>query len=272
MMNSRLHKINLELNVYRLQLINHPLYAHVIEVEDFQIFMEQHVFAVWDFMSLLKSLQRGLTCTEIPWKPIGNPIIRRFINEIVLSEESDLNNKGEIASHYELYIDAMNEIGANTKLIDSFLDVLDSGFSTNEALDKTEINQETKDFVNFTFSTLNENSIHKIAAVFTFGREDLIPDMFIQILKEMQNKGQENISKLIYYLERHIEIDGDNHGPISLKMIEEMCGDNTQKWNEVAEIAKEALKKRISLWDGILESITKKDSKTISFDQLLHNN
>jgi hypothetical protein len=217
--------------------------------------MEQHIFAVWDFMSLLKALQRGLTCVELPWKPVGSPTTRRFINEIVLGEETDVDRNGEVASHFELYLDAMTEIGADTQTIQAFLTLIENGRSVEEALNEVDINPETRNFVNFTFSILQTNSIHQIASVFTFGREDLIPEMFIEILKEMQAKGQANISKLLYYLERHIEVDGDDHGPISLKMIEELCGDDEQKWNEVLESAKAALQMRIQLWNGVLASL-----------------
>ena len=254
-MNSHLAKINTELATSRQELIAHPLYSQVSEIEDFQSFMEQHIFAVWDFMSLLKALQRGLTCVELPWKPVGSPTTRRFINEIVLGEETDVDRKGEVASHFELYLDAMTEIGANTQTIQAFLSLIENGRSVEEALNEVDINPETRNFVNFTFSILQTNSIHRIASVFTFGREDLIPEMFIEILKEMQAKGQANISKLLYYLERHIEVDGDDHGPISLKMIEELCGDDEQKWNEVLESAKAALQMRIQLWNGVLASL-----------------
>jgi len=252
-MNPHLSKINSELAPLRQQLINHPLYAQVSEIEDFQAFMEQHIFAVWDFMSLLKALQRGLTCVEVPWKPVVSPTTRRFINEIVLGEESDVDANGEVASHFELYIDAMNQIGADTKTIENFLESVEKGLSVEAALETVAINPETRAFVNFTFSILQTNSIHRIASVFTFGREDLIPDMFIQILREMQAKGQQNISKLLYYLERHIEVDSDDHGPISLKMMEELCGDDEQKWNEALESAKAALQMRIQLWNGLLK-------------------
>jgi hypothetical protein len=254
-MNPHLSKINTELATSRQELIAHPLYSQVSEIEDFQSFMEQHIFAVWDFMSLLKALQRGLTCVELPWKPVGSPTTRRFINEIVLGEETDVDRNGEVASHFELYLDAMTEIGADTQTIQAFLTLIENGRSVEEALNEVDINPETRNFVNFTFSILQTNSIHCIASVFTFGREDLIPEMFIEILKEMQAKGQANISKLLYYLERHIEVDGDDHGPISLKMIEELCGDDEQKWNEVLESAKAALQMRIQLWNGVLASL-----------------
>lgn len=254
-MNLNLSKINTELATLRKELIAHPLYSQIREIEDFQSFMEQHIFAVWDFMSLLKALQRGLTCVELPWKPVGSTTTRRFINEIVLGEESDMDRNGEVTSHFELYLEAMSEIGANTQTIQTFLTLIENGRSVQEALNEVDINPETRNFVNFTFSILQTNSIHRVASVFTFGREDLIPEMFIEILKEMQAKGQANLSKLLYYLERHIEVDGDDHGPISLKMIEELCGDDEQKWNEVLESAKAALQIRIHLWNGVLASL-----------------
>lgn len=254
-MNPHISKINKELAELRQELITHPLYAQVSEIEDFQAFMEEHIFAVWDFMSLLKALQRGLTSVELPWKPVGSPTTRRFINEIVLGEESDMDPNGEVASHFELYLEAMKEIGANTKTIESFLELIQNGHSVEAALNEVDINPETRNFVNFTFSILKINSIHQIASVFTFGREDLIPEMFIQILKEMESKGQKNISKLLYYLERHIEVDGNDHGPISLKMIEELCDDDEQKWIEVLESAKIALQMRIKLWNGVSQKL-----------------
>ena len=255
-MNPSLSKINNELSELRKNLLDHPLYTEVKSVEDFQAFMEQHIFAVWDFMSLLKSLQCGLTRVELPWKPVGSPTTRRFINEIVLGEESDIDSNGEIASHFELYLDAMKQIGADTKTIQLFIEFIDNGKTIEEALQLVDVNQETRDFVNFTFSVIQSKSIHRIASVFTFGREDLIPEMFIQILREMKSKGQTNISKLLYYLERHIEVDGDDHGPISLRMMEEVCGDDEQKWDEALASAKEAMQMRIKLWNGILYNLT----------------
>ncbi|MNE89881.1 hypothetical protein D3C80_1873380 [compost metagenome] len=106
---------------------------------------------------------------------------------------------------------------------------------------------------------IEEGKAHKIAAAFTFGREDLIPSMFTEILKSFQeNFPETDLSKLIYYFERHIELDADEHGPIAMQMITELCGTDVQKWAEVEEISILALEKRIGLWDAIEESIMMK--------------
>jgi len=255
-MNPQIDQLQAALSAHRNKLLEHPMYAQIITIEDFQSFMEQHIFAVWDFMSLLKSLQRELTCVEVPWSPKGSPITRRFINEIVLGEESDLDKDGKVLSHFEMYLEAMQQIGANTLPIHQLTEWLSYGKTLDEALYQLEIREETREFVRFTFEIIESGQIHKIAALFTFGREDLIPDMFIEILREMQSQGKGNIDKLLYYLERHIEVDGGDHGPISLQMMDEICGTDVMKWQEATEVSIQALEKRYALWDGIQASLS----------------
>lgn len=250
-MEPHIAKLQAALSSKRSALLAHPMYAQINSIEDFQCFMEQHIFAVWDFMSLLKALQRALTCVEVPWAPKGSPVTRRFINEIVLGEESDLDSNGKVLSHFEMYLEAMQQIGANTLPIHQLTEWLSYGKTLDEALYQLDIREETRAFVRYTFEIINSGQLHKIAALFTFGREDLIPDMFIEILREMQNQGQANIDKLLYYLERHIEVDGGDHGPISLKMMEEICGGDLVKWEEATEVSLIALEKRYQLWDGV---------------------
>ena len=116
-----------------------------------------------------------------------------------------------------------------------------------------------KDFLDFTFRVIDEGKSHEIAAAFTFGREDLVPSMFTEILRNFQANFPENdLSKLIYYFERHIELDTDEHGPMAMKMITELCGTDAQKWTDVEEISILALEKRIGLWDAIEEQIMMK--------------
>jgi hypothetical protein len=251
--------INAKIEPQKELLLHHPLYKKVQTIEDLQCFLENHVYAVWDFMSLLKALQAKLTCTTTPWFATKNPETRYLINEIVLAEESDLSIDGRRLSHYEMYIEAMQSCGANTTGIEHFLSEVDSLQNIFVAIKKSSLHPNIKNFLDFTFKVIEEGKAHKIAAAFTFGREDLIPSMFTEILKNFQeNFPKTDLSKLIYYFERHIELDADEHGPMAMKMITELCGDSEQKWAEVEEVSILALEKRIGLWDAIEESILMK--------------
>ncbi|WP_269686428.1 DUF3050 domain-containing protein [Flavobacterium lacustre] len=251
--------INAKIEPQKELLLHHPLYKKVQTIEDLQSFLENHVYAVWDFMSLLKALQAKLTCTTTPWFATKNPETRYLINEIVLAEESDLSIDGRRLSHYEMYIEAMQSCGANTTGIEHFLSEVDSLQNIFVAIKKSTLHPNIKNFLDFTFKVIEEGKAHKIAAAFTFGREDLIPSMFTEILKNFQeNFPKTDLSKLIYYFERHIELDADEHGPMAMKMITELCGDSEQKWAEVEEVSILALEKRVGLWDAIEESILMK--------------
>jgi len=247
------------------QINEHPLYKTLETIDDIKTFMEIHVFAVWDFMSLLKALQNHLTTTCIPWTPKGHGEAARFINEIVMGEESDVNELGEAKSHYEMYLDAMDQIQADTSGIKAFLNSLSQGNDIDTALETQQVDTEICKFINFTFDVIKTQKAHCIAAAFTFGREDVIPDMFLEIIQHSKTNDNDNrYSKLLYYLNRHIEIDGDEHGPISLKMVETLCGNDTEKWNEVLNTAKQALKYRLILWNHIYKSILKGKAELIS--------
>ncbi|MBB1192660.1 heme oxygenase [Flavobacterium sp. SOK18b] len=248
--------INNSIQSQKEQLLQHTLYNKVRTIEDLQCFLENHVYAVWDFMSLLKALQSKLTCTTTPWFATSNPETRYLINEIVLAEESDLTLDGKRSSHYEMYIEAMKACNASTAGIQEFLNEVDSLKNIFVAIKTSNLHPNIKAFLDFTFRVIEEGKSHEIAAAFTFGREDLIPSMFTEILKNFQaNFPETDLSKLIYYFERHIELDGDEHGPMAMKMITELCGTDEQKWSDVEEVSKMALEKRIGLWDAIEEQL-----------------
>jgi len=240
------------------RLANHPLYSAFETVEDLHIFMESHVFAVWDFMSLLKTLQRGLTCVEVPWIPSRFPASRRLVNEIVLGEESDIYGTRPI-SHFELYIHAMKECGACTLAIESLLTHLRDGADWSSALARSSAPEPAQRFVRSTFEVIERGRLHEIAAAFTFGREDLIPDMFRGFIRDLDTAVDERMSgrfaTLRWYLDRHIEVDGEDHGPMALKMLSELCGTDALKWGEATDAAVTALLARIALWDSIAASL-----------------
>lgn len=251
--------INNSIQTQKQQLLNHSLYAKINTIEDLHQFLENHVYAVWDFMSLLKALQNKLTCTTIPWFATLYPETRYLINEIVLAEESDLSIDGRRLSHFEMYVEAMQDCGAKTTGIEHFLQEANSLQNIFVAIKKSDLHPNIKAFLDFTFRIIEEGKPHKIAAAFTFGREDLIPSMFTEILKGFQlNFPDNDLNKLLYYFERHIELDADEHGPMAMKMITELCGEDPKKWSEVEAISILALEKRIGLWDAIEETIVRK--------------
>ncbi len=260
-----LHKIkmmqellNETITLSRKRLLQHPLYNCINTTADLQLFMQSHVFAVWDFMSLLKALQQQLTCTTLPWKPVGDTQLRYLINEIVLAEETDMDSNGHRMSHYEMYLDAMKAAGIDTQKteqkIASWTDVAAVLDEENLASLPAHVSQ----FLKNTFQVIQRGKAHEIAAAFTYGREDLIPEMFTEIIAGLDKSAVEiDLSKIKYYFDRHIELDGDEHGPMAHKMVSLLCGDDPVKWQEATNVSKAALESRYELFSGITSAIAK---------------
>jgi Protein of unknown function (DUF3050) len=243
------------LEPYRSVLANHQIYASLQTIGDIRTFMEHHVFAVWDFMSLLKSLQRQFSCVDVPWLPKGSPRVRRLINEIVLGEESD-DVDGSLA-HFELYHAAMIAAGANTGPIDAFLRDLGNGSNVEAALANGAVPPGSRAFVAKTFEFINTGEPHIIAAAFTFGREEPIPDMFRRLVGSLAQRQTTALQPLMLYLDRHIELDEDHHGPMAEEMIAELCDNDMWRWNEATDAAILAQSARLNLWDSVLNEIAR---------------
>jgi Protein of unknown function (DUF3050) len=254
-MDSRIEKIQASIDGLRKDVINHNVYTVIKDVESLKIFMEYHVYAVWDFMSLLKSLQNTLTCTSVPWFPKGAPDTRYFINEIVLGEESDTDMFGKRKSHFEMYLDAMKALGASTASIEIFISKMKETNHLQTAFYNANTPKEVMEFVDFTFSIISSRKPHLVSSVFTFGREELIPSMFAEIVNDIALNNQNTVSLFKYYLERHIEVDSNHHGKLSLQITENLCGNNLFAWQEAEDMAIKALQMRIRLWDGACSKI-----------------
>lgn len=237
------------------RLLAHPIYYAVRDERALRVFMRAHVFCVWDFMALLKSLQRALTCVDVPWFPTGDRAARRFINEIVLAEESDPHPAGGFASHFELYHEAMRDCGADTRPVDEFLARVRAGQDVRTALGDPAVPRGVAEFVASTFAVIETGGAHRIAAAFAFGREDVIPDMFRRLVKGLAQDAPAQWGTFFHYLNRHIEVDGAEHGPLAEALFRNLCGDDLVRRREAEESARAALTARIHLWDAVLADI-----------------
>jgi hypothetical protein len=248
-------------------LLDHPVYGEIDGVESLHVFMEHHVFAVWDFMSLLKSLQRTLTCIEVPWVPVANTLGSRFINEIVLAEESDGDGELGFVSHFELYRRAMIQCGASTAGIDGFVNNLRQGKTIDKALESNQVGAAARKFVLQTFQTIEKGQVDAVASAFTFGREDLLPALFQRIVDELNVEASGGLEIFRYYLQRHIGLDGEEHGPMAGRLMQSLCGSDEHRWQVAEHAALAALEARRELWDGIYQIIRRRkgagDSLTV---------
>ena len=251
-MNQGLDNLKAQIEPVRSRLLEHPVYSKIKDLDGLRRFSEIHVFAVWDFMSLLKSLQIGLTCVQLPWMPVGTANTRYLINEIVLGEESDVDEFENRISHFELYLKAMQQMEASTSKIDGLFRAISSGPSIVDAIEQSTLPTGVKNFLSFTFDISLNAPLHVKAAVFTFGREDLIPNMFMKLLEEIHTETPGKVSTFKYYIERHIEVDGGHHSHLALEMVASLCGDQEEKWKEAANASQKALELRYGLWDAVM--------------------
>ncbi|MGA0556826.1 DUF3050 domain-containing protein [Larkinella sp. VNQ87] len=254
-MNERIELLKSTIEPLRQEIIHHPVYTQMHDLDDLKVFMHFHSYAVWDFMSLLKTLQNKLTCTNVPWFPTGSADTRFLINEIVTGEESDVDPNGNRKSHFELYQEAMRQCGADTASLETFTATLQQTGKLDAAFQAAQTPIEARDFVDFTFRVIATDKPHVQSAVFTFGREDLIPGMFFAIINDIHHRFPETVSIFKYYLERHIEVDGDHHSHLALQMTANLCGDNNDLWQEAERATIDALRKRIRLWDGVARQL-----------------
>ncbi|HLN28451.1 MAG TPA: DUF3050 domain-containing protein [Gemmataceae bacterium] len=248
---TRLQRLRERLVPFKAALLDHRVYREIDDLQALHVFMEQHVFAVWDFMSLLKALQRRLCCVEVPWLPTSSPLGSRLVNEIVLGEESDEDGQDGFISHFDLYHRAMIQAGASTTAIDSFLSHLRRGKPISAALEAAAAANCVRSFVEQTFRFIEEGDLCAIASAFTFGREDLLPAVFQRIVDELNMQSGGGLEDFKYYLHRHIGLDEEQHGPMANRLLLDLCGSDEARWRVAEQAAVESLKARQELWDGI---------------------
>lgn len=253
-MNERPSDATGDLDLLRNRMVEHPVFRAIRDIESLRTFMEAHVFAVWDFMSLLKRLQRDLTCVEIPWMPPRDRQAAQLINQIVLGEETDVGPSGEPVSHLELYLGAMREVGANTAGFEQFQTALASGAALAGAFDHAAVAPFIRGFTGHTLHIAANAPVLAVMASFFYGREDIIPRMFSNLLEKWRI-GADQAPTFVYYLKRHIEVDSDQHGPAAKAILAAATADDPLRGLQVLNAARQSIEARIQLWDGLLKSL-----------------
>jgi hypothetical protein len=239
----------------RTRLIDHPVYARLDGLEALQVFMQHHVYAVWDFMCLLKTLQSRLTCISALWCPPADAGAARLINEIVLAEETDSVPGGGFASHFQLYVQAMRQCGADAAPVTRLVELISRGAPWPEALRDARTSPAAAAFVSTTLTACQALSTAELASFFVFGREALIPEMFRRIVEELRTRHPGRLDAMLYYLDRHIDVDGGQHGPAAERLLEIVAGEDPATWRLVRQAGRRALEARLALWNAILAQL-----------------
>ncbi|APR78697.1 Hypothetical protein A7982_04044 [Minicystis rosea] len=251
-----------EVLALRDMLLAHPLYARLHTIEHLRVLMEHHVWAVWDFMSLLKSIQAEIAPVRVPWRPPRDPESARLINEIVVGEESDDAPGGGYTNHFAIYVEAMRRLGADDGPIRRFVARLDEGEGWEVALAASDAPASAKAFVTTTLR-LATSSLSARVSAFTVGREEIIPDMFRDFVGRTRALAEAasppaDIELLRFYFERHIEVDGDRHGPMASRLFERVCLVDAAARAEAFDAGARMLAARIALWDAIAAEIARR--------------
>ena len=248
---------NTDLNSLREALLDHPLYGNVASVAGLRLFMEDHVFAVWDFMSLLKRLQQDMTCIRVPWFPAENARAARLINDIVIGEETDVDPDGDYVSHLNLYLRAMEDVGASTSQFCTFCSLAQIGIPVDVALTRIRVPPHVRAFVAHTMTLVSTGTTEEVLAAFFYGREDIIPEMFSRLLGTLfdARNNDARLRHFVYYIDRHIELDGDSHGPMGRELLESRLANSPQGTERAMRAACSSIKARIELWDGTLSKL-----------------
>jgi Protein of unknown function (DUF3050) len=247
--------VRLEFPELHARLAAHPLYSHIQSEQHLRTFMRNHVFCVWDFQSLLKSLQQALTCVTVPWFPTPDGEARRLVNELVLDEESDEGPDGRYCSHFEMYLAAMQRGGADTGPVDILIEGLAAGESIDRLLERADVPLPIAQFVRGTLQIAQQGSVVARVAAFAYGREDIIPQMFVQLVARLATQQPERWTWFRYYLERHIAFDDERHGPMSRALLARLCGEDQARWDEARRVAEACLEARLAMWDSINREI-----------------
>ena len=194
---------------------------------------------------------------RVPWQP-PNRKHSRLINEIVMEEESDEDGHNGYISHFELYMEAMQQAGADVGLAHKFAAALADGRPALDALKELEAPSAVQQFVANTLDIAQHSTTSEVCAAFFFGREELIPGLFKKLLDSLRSHAV-SVDRLDFYMDRHMTMDADRHGPMARALLLDLCGNSEERCLAAQASAKKCLLARLALWDGVVHAIREKN-------------
>ena len=234
----------------RLSLERHRVFDQLITNEDLQLFMSWHVFSVWSHMSIIKRLQLEFTCTCLPWTPYRSAKAAYLINKIVSENESTALTNNTYLSQFELYLCAMEEIGANTFSIRTFVDLIAANMPLQDALKISNASPAIDEFVLTNTHIAISGSVEEVLGCMIYADEYISPKSFMRSSagSALSRFDEEKFS---LYLKMCCSTDPHRrHSDITNLLIEQTNG-NESRLKTCLDAALGAIKRQANLWDAL---------------------
>lgn len=232
--------------------VEHPIFPRLKSLEAVKVFMEHHIWCVWDFMYLAKSVHSSLSGRGA-WSPSPCPETLADFNDILATEETDIGPTGKLGSHFEFFVEAMEQAGADTIPVRAFQRQVELGEAPLLAMRKSKAPTSAIQFVS---ATMNDASgpTHIRAASFCLAREDLVPRL-LRRLRRYVPWNHPRLEMLKWYVDRHIELDTVHHGPTGRRILAAVIAGDSNRRAEASAAAELAIAARVKYLDAILRSL-----------------
>lgn len=238
------------------ELAQHPVLEAVSSEAALRVFMRSHVYTVWTHISLVKRLQHELSNMAVPWVPPRSRLAARLINELVTGVECDLDTDGMPISHYELYLDAMTDVTADSQSVRRFVQLVDDGSASalDKAFDAASTPQHVRAYVRHALRVARQGSLAQVLGCFLHGRDISLQQSITRLLAEW-TRTSPALPRLAYYLERHSQLECGRHADRLQRVVQELDSTSPRFADDVLASARESLGTRIRFWDGVLAEI-----------------
>ncbi len=243
----------------RKQIVHHDIFQQLDSLEHLQLFMESHAFVVWEDLSIVRAFQKSKNKDFVPWALRENAAQMRSLYATLLLAEADLDMEGKPQNHLDLYIQAMEEVGANTSKIGLLMRYLEQGVPWVDAVSSLRINPRYKEGIIHLLRHLELAEAHHLYALFGFARLHQIPPLLEATALDLAEQHPEHVATFVYYLEQARQYMCLQEDVLMAQMLTEQCGQDKEKWDSCTRLVAEVLQWRIKVLDSISRLIPQEE-------------